>query len=104
MSMTARLAGTVDAAGGLTLTLRVVGGRPWSVSQVSVEMANAGGSATGVLRFNGFLVAPFVPQADAVGGDPPITMQPTSDELTVVWANAVAGVSGQALFIYDFAG
>lgn len=101
--MTARLAGAANASGALTLTLRVVGARPWTVSQVSVEMASGADLATGELRFNGFLVAPFVPAGDAVGGDPPITMQPTGDELTVEWTGATANSVGQALFIYDFA-
>lgn len=93
--------GTVAADGTLTLPLRASGALPWIVSQVSPEMKTGADLATGVVRFNGSLVAPFVPAADAVGGSPPVTLQPGSDTLTVEWTGATPGSIGQALFIYD---
>lgn len=96
--------GSVNAGGALVLTLTVVGSQPWVVSQISPEMTTGSDLATGAVRLNGALVAPFVPGGDAVGGDPPVTLQPASDVLTVEWTAAVPGSIGQALFIYDVAG
>ncbi|HWB38557.1 MAG TPA: hypothetical protein VHA75_21265 [Rugosimonospora sp.] len=101
MSLTARASGTADAGGNLILAFRVVGQLPWTVSQVSIEMDTIAGGTLGAVRFNGFLVSPFVPGADAVGGDPPVTLQPGGDELTVEWTGAPVGAVGTALLIYD---
>jgi hypothetical protein len=95
-----RQTGTVGAAGTLTLTFSVAGSRPLTVSQVSVEMATGADLAIGAVRYNGVMVAPFVPTADAVGGDPPIVIAP-GDLLTAGWTGATPGSVGSALFIYD---
>jgi hypothetical protein len=93
--------GTADATGKLTLELRVQGSQAWTISQVSPEMATGSDTATGALRLNGALVSPFVPTADAIGGDPPITILPGADVLTVEWTAAVPGSVGSALFVYQ---
>lgn len=98
--MDRRFSVTVGSSGSAVVTMRPSGSLPWVVSQVSVEMANAPGEATCVVRKNGFLVSPAVASADAVAGDPPIELQP-GDELTVEWANATPGDVGKVLAFYE---
>jgi hypothetical protein len=100
-----RLSGAAGAAGTVTLTVWPRDATSWRITQVSVE-ATAGsasavsGSATGVIRKNGFPVAPFVAQLDAVAGDPPVDLQP-GDELTIEWTGLTSGNVVKALVFYE---
>jgi hypothetical protein len=93
------------AAGTITLTFRPRGTDTYRVSQVSPELvqgtaANMPPAASGALRLNGRLVAPFVPTGDAIGGDPPLYVGPT-DEMTVEWINVLSGNQASAVVFYD---
>lgn len=93
-----------DAAGNITLTVRPTGTEPWIVTQISPELldGSAGqqsGGEIGTVRKNGYLVTPFVPQADAVGGDPSIEVQAT-DDLTIEWTGCLPGNIGRALVFW----
>jgi hypothetical protein len=70
------------------------------VHQVSVSMASAPTNATCSLLFNGNLITPLVPTADAAGGDPPVPIT-GQDTLSVVWTNCTPKVIATAVFIYD---
>lgn len=94
------LSGTANAAGELVLTIRPPRQQTWTVSQVSVECLTAPGGATCDIRLSGRLVAPAVPQQDAVSGDPPVIVRP-SETLQVVWAGLTPGDPGAALVFYD---
>ena len=104
--MDARYAGTADSTGALTITVQPRSSAVWTVYQVSLELiqipggAAVPGAALCNVRKNGFLVSPAVAQGDAVGGQPPIDLQPT-DVLTVEWTNAAAGNVGHVLVIFD---
>jgi hypothetical protein len=100
----ANLSATAPASGAVTLTFRIRGTEVNRVTQVSTEMtagsaASVSSGAVGALRLNGRLVAPFVPQGDAVGGDPPVDVGPT-DDLTVEFTGATPGNVCAALIFY----
>lgn len=94
------MSGTVAASGTGTLTIRPVRRQRWTVRQVSVEAPNVGGGASGMLRKNGNAVAPFIAQADAIAGEPPIILGP-GENMTIVWTGATAGAQIKALVTYD---
>lgn len=94
------LSGVVNASGEATLTMRTTGGARWTVQQVSPDAPNVGSAAGGELRKNGQLISPFVPQGDAIAGDPSILVGP-NDRLTVEWTGGTVGAQVSALFIYD---
>lgn len=81
---------------------------PFTVSQVSIAAIDVAGSstptapgnATAGVYYNGFLITPMVPQADAASGDPPVVVTP-NDTLAVLWTNCTPGRLVQATFIYD---
>lgn len=91
---------TADASGNATATIRPTSRQTWTVSQVSINMPNAGGSASCGLYKNGFLISPLVPQADAASGDPPVVLH-TGDTMTVQWVGAAVGATGSVVVIYD---
>lgn len=93
------LSAIVGADGRATITLRPDGKQTWEVSQVSPELPGAPGNATGTVRKNGALIAPFEPAGDAVGGEPSVRLV-LGDALTVEWTNCVPGSSARALFLY----
>ncbi len=71
----------------------------WTISQVSIEMPNAGGGAVCVLRKNRSFVTFLIPTGDAAGGDPPIVVGP-SDRMTVEWTNCNPGDAGEVTIFY----
>jgi hypothetical protein len=94
-----------NAAGTATITVTPRGSGGWRITQVSPEMlagtaASVSGSASCAVRVNGFLVAPAVPQGDAVAGDPPIELQ-SGDVMTVVWTGCLPGNICQALVFWE---
>lgn len=91
---------TVAATGRATATLTNYGPYTFDVQQVSVEMTGAGGSASGAVRKGGNLIAPFVPQGDAVSGAPSVRLYP-GESMTAEWSSATVGATGTATFIYD---
>lgn len=92
--------GVVGADGRAVIELRPDGKQTWEVQQVSPEMPSAPGSATGNVRRNGALVAPFAPAGDAVGGEPYPRLV-LGDVLTVEWANCTPGAACTANFFYE---
>jgi len=94
------ITGSVAANGNLTVRVRPTNRQTWIVSQVSVEMAGAPLAAACAVRYNGSLVSPLVPQADAASGDPPVKLGP-NDVLTVEWTGCTPGIVGRVLLIYD---
>jgi hypothetical protein len=90
------LTATADSSGSAVITLEPRGNVRWTVRQISVEMDAATGSTTGALRENGFLVAPFVPAADAIVEPPPMILDP-GEAATVEWSGAPPGAVAQVL-------
>jgi len=98
---------TVNGAGTAVVTIRPTAIVIWVVSQVSVEMFTPGvptqsvpPGAQCVLRKNGYLLSPIVPNQDAAGGDPAIEVQP-SDVLTVEWSGCRPGDLARVLAVYE---
>jgi len=91
----------VGTASGTTLTLtaKPTRNQTWEVAQVSVECEAAPTGATCVMRKNGRVVTPLVPNLDAAGGDPPITLRP-ADELTVTWTGLAGGEVATMNYFY----
>lgn len=94
------LAATVGPDGRAVITITADGRQTWNVQQVSPEMPGAPGGATGQLRKNGSLVAPFEPGADAIGGEPYVRLR-LGDTLSVEWSGCTPGAVGRALVIYE---
>lgn len=94
------LTATVGADGAASILLRTEGMQTWEVQQVSPEMSSAPGSATGAIRKNGALIAPFAPDGDAVGGEPYVRLV-LGDVLSVEWTNCQPGAQARALFMYE---
>lgn len=94
------LSAAADAAGDAVISVRPDGGQSWSVTQISPECQSASSNATGTIRKNGALVAPFEPRNDAVGGDPAVTLV-LGDVITVEWTNLAPGTSARALVFYE---
>jgi hypothetical protein len=92
------LSGTVNAAG--TLTLRFSPNRtPWSVEQITIEMATAPAGSACFLRVNDALVTPLISAGDAAAGEPPLPLFP-GDVGEIEWTGATPGAQGKALVIY----
>jgi hypothetical protein len=100
MAIPRTLTATVAADGTAVIRVRPDGSRPWSVTQVSVEMASAPSGATCAVRRNDVLVTPVIAAGDAASGDPPVLLNP-EDDLTVVWTSCTPGDIGRALIFYD---
>lgn len=83
----------------LTLTIQPTRQQTWQVAQVAVECQAAPSGSTCVMRKNGRVVTPLVPNLDAAGGDPPITLRP-ADLLTITWTGLVGGEVAQANYFY----
>lgn len=91
---------TVDAGGAATVTVRPPYGEVWTVSQVSIEMDTTAAGSTCTVRKNGSPITPMVPQLDAAGGDPPVTLLP-SDRMSVEWTGCTPGAAGRVALIYS---
>jgi hypothetical protein len=92
---------TVRPDGTATIEVRTDPRQVWSVQQVSPEMVGgAPGPATGQIRKNGALVAPFEPSADAMAGEPYPKLV-LGDVLTVEWTNCEPGAVARALVMYE---
>ena len=94
------LSGTVPASGTVDLVLRSWAGQTWTIQQVSPDAPNVGGAASGGVYKNDNLIAPFVPQGDAVAGEPYPKIR-GSDRLQIRWTGATPGAQVSALVIYD---
>lgn len=91
---------TFDSAGEAVAALRVDSSRVWyRVTQVSVSTDDTTASSGGLYR-DGIGISPFVPQFDAVAGDPPIELR-AGHVLEAIWSGGTAGNTATALFIYD---
>lgn len=90
----------VAVGGSATVTLKTTRQQQWRVSQVSIEMANAGSGAFCALKLNGYAVTAMVPNMDAAGGDPPVDLGP-SDSLTVEWTGCTVGSVGKVTWFYE---
>ena len=99
-SQSKQLTANVAAGGTATITVQPYGGRPWNVTQVSVELPTAPVGATCSLRKNGYLVTPLIPTGDAAAGDPPVLLLP-EDLMTIEWAGCTPGTLAKALILYD---
>lgn len=97
------LSAVANAAGVCTITFRVPGQVAWEVSQITAELPGAPFGAVGELRVNDALVTPFVAPADAMGGDPPLSVY-AGDVVTVIWTGATPGAQGKVLILYRTAG
>ncbi len=102
---------TATVAGDGTAIIRVqpYGALPWSIMQVSTELASAPIGATCAIRKYtsgsavGFLVTPMVATGDVAAGDPPVQLLP-EDTLTIEWAGCTPGSLAKALVTYDVGG
>lgn len=93
------LSAITDAAGLCTVTFRVPGQVAWQVEQITAELPGAPFGAVGELRINDALVTPFVAPADAMGGDPPLSVF-AGDVVTVEWTGSTPGLQGRVLILY----
>jgi hypothetical protein len=98
--------GIVPASGTQTLSVTPLDSIGWRVTQVSPSMLAGSAptvspTATAAVYVAGISIAPYVAQGDAVGGDPPIDLQP-GDVMTLVWVGATAGNVVQAYVFYDY--
>jgi hypothetical protein len=102
MSSLQTYSATAAASGAATITISPsTKARTWVISQVSIEVAGtAPFGAAAVMRVNGNLITPMVAQADAAGGDPPVTLY-GSDTMTIVWSGLTSGQTVKATIIYD---
>jgi hypothetical protein len=89
-----------DSTGVARITFTVRGSQSTRYTQFSCEMANPG-SGKCTLRFNDGLVCPFPnAAADAVGGYPPVDVDP-GDKVEVVWTGVPAGQLGTSLAFWE---
>lgn len=89
-----------DATGTATITIVCPSKlRPWTITQVSVEMPTASGYVQCMMRKNGNIVTPMVASGDAAAGEPPVNLT-VSDVLTIVWTGAVPGDVARANIFY----
>jgi len=99
---------TATVAGDGTAIIRVqpYGALPWSIMQVSTELASAPIGATCALRKYpagssvGYLVTPMVATGDVAAGDPPIPLLP-EDSMTVEWAGCTPGDLAKVIYLYE---
>lgn len=97
------------ADGTATIRFQPYSAQPWTVTQVSIELATAPVGATAALRLYragsavGFLVTPLVPTGDVAAGDPPVVVAP-EDVLAAEWAGCTPGTLAKALILYEVDG
>jgi hypothetical protein len=110
MSQTRTRTATVAADGTATILFQPYSATPWTVTQVSTELASAPVGATCALRLaragdlpNSFLITPMVATGDVAGGDPPVDVAP-EDILLVAWKGCTPGTLAKALVIYEVPG
>lgn len=94
------LSAVVGANGEATITFKSTNRCTWTVTQFSPEAPNVGGSASAALYLDSQLVSPFVPQGDAVAGDPPVYLRP-GRRLQARWFGCLAGTTVKATIYYD---
>lgn len=90
----------VTAAGVGTVDIQPRFGQSWEISQISVRMLSAPGSATCVLTKNGAYVTDLIPQGDVAGDPPPLPLT-ASDHAVITWSGCTPGAIGNVTFFYD---